>query len=112
MSKIIVKYVTKRAYCKCCSQKLPQIETSKEKQFTIRKEDVTDWAEQESWQSASDSPGELYEMVREFTNEIISFHAADMTDRIVIEKTELDRVNEFITREVLYQAVRSSSQTE
>lgn len=112
MSKIIVKYVTKRAYCKCCSQKLPQIETSKEKQFTIRKDDVTDWAEQESWQSASDSPGELYEMVREFTNEIISFHAVDMTDRVVIEKTELDRVNEFITREVLSSAVRLSIQTE
>ncbi|MEK5183333.1 hypothetical protein [Paenibacillus sp. FSL P4-0288] len=99
--KIIVKYVTKRAYCACCGQKLPQIKTSDGKQFTIRKEDVTDWAEQESWKSASDSPDELAEMVREFTNEIISFHAADMSDRIVIEKSELNRVKEFISREVV-----------
>lgn len=104
MSKIIVNYVTKRAYCRCCSQKLPQSETSKEKQFTIRKDDVTDWAEQESWDSASESSEELAEMVREFTNEIISFHAADMQDQVVIEKSELNRVKEFISQEVIGQA--------
>lgn len=112
MSKIIVNYVTQRSHCKCCEQRLLQLETSKAKQFTIRPEDVTDWAEHESWEGSYVSPDEFAEMVREFTNEIIHFHAADMFDRVVIEKTELDRVNEFIAREVLYQAVRPSSQTE
>lgn len=98
---IIVKYVTKRAYCACCRQKLPQIETSKEKQFKIRRDDVTDWEEQEVWQDASDSPEELAELVRDFTHEIISFHAADMSDRVVIENSELDKVKEFIAREVI-----------
>lgn len=104
MSQIIVNYVTKRAYCRCCSQKLPQIETSKEKQFTICKEDVTDWAEQESWDSAAEDPGDFLEMVNEFTNEIISFHAADMQDTVVVDKNERDRVKEFIAREVVVQA--------
>jgi hypothetical protein len=98
---VIVKYVTKRAYCACCRQKLPQIETSKEKQFKISKDDVTDWGEQELWQEASDIPEELADLVREFTHEIISFHAADMSDRIVIENSELDKVKEFILREVI-----------
>lgn len=98
---IIVKYVTKRAYCACCHQKLPQIETSKEKQFKISKDDVTDWELQEIWQDVSESPEELEDMVREFTEEIISFHAADMSDRIVIEKSEIDKVKEFISQEVI-----------
>lgn len=98
---IIVKYVTKRAYCACCQQKLPQIETSKEKQYKINAEDVTDWAGQEIWQEVSDSPEELADLVREFTYEIISFHAVDMSDRIVIEKSELDKMKEFISREVI-----------
>jgi hypothetical protein len=98
---MIVKYVTKRAYCACCKQKLPQIETSKEKEFKISKEDVTDWAGREIWQDASDIPEELADLVSEFTHEIISFHAADMSDRIVIEKSELDKVKEFISQEVI-----------
>ncbi|WP_339314649.1 hypothetical protein [Paenibacillus sp. FSL M7-0896] len=105
MNKIIVDYITKRSHCTCCEQRLPQVKTSKVKQFTIRTEDVTDWAEQEYWESSYVGPEEFAEMVKEFTNEIIQFHAADMFDLVVIEKTELDRVNEFIVREVLQQAV-------
>lgn len=101
MEKVIVNYVTKRAYCSCCHQKLPQIETSKEKQFTIRKGDITDWAEQETWDSASESTDDLMDMVREFTNEIIHFHAADMQDNVVIEKSEFGKVMEFIILKVI-----------
>lgn len=104
MSEITVNYVTKKSHCECCEQRLPQVETSKVKQFTIKLEDVTDWAEHESWESSYVSPDEFTDMVREFTYEIIHFHAADMFDRVVIEKTELDKVKEFIMREVLYQA--------
>lgn len=49
-------------------------------------------------------PDELAEMAREFTNGIISFHAADMQDRVIIEKSELNRVKEFISGEVVGQA--------
>ncbi|MEK3673565.1 hypothetical protein [Paenibacillus sp. FSL R10-2771] len=104
MSEITVNYVTQRSHCKCCEQRLLQVETSKVKQFTIKTEDVTDWAENEMWESAYASPEEFNEMVSEFTNETIQFFAADMYDHVVIEKTERDRVNEFITREVLHQA--------
>ncbi|OKP91404.1 hypothetical protein [Paenibacillus sp. P32E] len=112
MSEITVNYVTQRAHCKCCEQRLPQVETSKVKQFTIKTEDVTDWAEHEMWESSYVCPDEFTEMVSEFTNETIQFFAADMFDHVVMEKTELDKVKEFIMREVLYQAVRPSSQTE
>ncbi|MEI2398906.1 hypothetical protein V8V88_26930 [Paenibacillus phytohabitans] len=43
-------------------------------------------------------------MAREFTNRIISFHAADMQDRVIIEKSELNRMKEFISGEVVGQA--------
>lgn len=109
MSEITVNYVTQRSHCTCCEQRLPQLKTSKVKQFTIKPEDVTDWAEYEYWESSYVGPEEFAEMVREFTNEIIQFHAADMFDLVVIEKTELDRMNEFIVREVLHQADRPSS---
>lgn len=112
MSEITVNYVTRRSHCECCEQRLPQVKTSKVKQFTIKPDDVTDWAEHEMWESSYVDPEEFSEMVSEFTNEIIQFHAADMFDSIVIEKTELDRMNEFITREVLYPDVRPSNQTE
>ncbi|MEK3700497.1 MULTISPECIES: hypothetical protein [unclassified Paenibacillus] len=41
---------------------------------------------------------------QEFTNRIISFHAADMQDRVILEKSELNWVKEFISGEVVGQA--------
>ncbi|OMF30935.1 hypothetical protein [Paenibacillus sp. FSL H8-0259] len=105
MSEITVNYVTQRSHCECCEQRLPQVETSKVKQFMIKTEDVTDWAKLEYWESSYVGADEFFDMVREFTNETIQFFAADMYDHVVIEKTELERVNEFIVREVLHQAV-------
>lgn len=109
MSKIIVNYVTKQSHCSCCEQRLLQIKTSKVKQFTIRPEDVTDWADREAWQSSSECADEMEQMVNEFVNEIISFHAEDMFSEIVIENIELVNLKEFIVREVLHQAVGHQS---
>lgn len=99
--KVTVQYVTQRAHCTCCRQKLPQLETSAERHFKISARDVIDWAEEDIWRDISESPEELDDMVREFTYEIISFHAADLSDEVVIGKSELDKVKEFISREVI-----------
>lgn len=99
--KVTVRYVTQRAHCTCCRQKLPQLETSAERHFNISAGDVTDWAEEDIWRDVSESPEELADMIREFTYEIISFHAADLSDEVVIDKSELDKVKEFISRKVI-----------
>lgn len=98
---ITVKYVVKRAYCQCCRQKLPQIVKNDKNQFKIGKEDVIDWAEQETWKDASHDPEELACMVREFTHEIISFNAVSLSDSVSIEKSELDKVKDFVTQKVI-----------
>ncbi|MNT41692.1 hypothetical protein D3C72_1780610 [compost metagenome] len=99
--KIILNYVTKRAYCQCCKQKLPEISISKEKQFTIRKEDVLDWAEKDIWSDISTSTDDLSAMIHEFIHEIIHFNAAEISDAVVVAKGELSRVSEFILREIV-----------
>ncbi|OKP81622.1 hypothetical protein A3842_11120 [Paenibacillus sp. P3E] len=73
---------------------------------------MTDWAEQEIWQCSSECADEFEQMVNEFVSEIISFHAADMFEQVVIENIELVNVKEFIAREVVGQAAGHRNATE
>jgi len=95
---VVVNYQTQKHYCACCNQKLPEAETSKPREFEISKEDALHWA---NWKDAAEYPEDLESMVDEFVYEIIKFHAVDSNVKLIIEESEVEKVREFILREVV-----------
>jgi len=95
---IVIKYKIQRNYCSCCNQKLPQPKISDAKDFRIREKDAVEWAD---WQSAAEYSEDIDMMVPEFVLEIIDFWAGDSLTKVIIEKSEIDKVKDFILQEVV-----------
>lgn len=95
---VIVKYKTQKQYCSCCDQKLPSPKVSKEMEFEISKEGALQWT---NWHDAAEYTEDMEGMVPEFVHEIISFHATNSHEKIIIEKSEVEKVREFILRVVV-----------
>ncbi|MCM3746550.1 hypothetical protein M3223_04195 [Paenibacillus pasadenensis] len=71
---------------------------SKERVFNIGKNDALSWAD---WKDIAEYPEDMERLVPEFVHEIISFHAVDSYETIIVEQSEVDRVKEFILKEVV-----------
>lgn len=95
---IVVKYKTQKHYCSCCDQKLPNPKVSKEMEFEISKEGAMSWT---NWHDYAEYPEDMESAVPEFVHEIISFHATNSYEKLIIEDSEVERVKEFILRAVV-----------
>jgi hypothetical protein len=95
---IVVKYKTEKNYCSCCNQKLPNPQTSKEREFEFSKENALNWAD---WHSDAEYPEDMEGMVQEFVHETISFYATSSYEEIIIDDGEVEKVKEFILRVVV-----------
>ena len=93
---IVVKYQTKKNYCSCCDQKLPQAEISKIREIEFSKEIALNWV---NWNEVVEFPEDMESMVPEFIHETISFFATNSYEKIIIEDSEVEKVKEFIFRE-------------
>lgn len=95
---IVVKYQTEKHYCSCCNQKLPSVETSKVKEFEFNKDASLSWV---NWNEVAQYPEDMESMVPEFVYETISFFATNSDEKIIVEDSEIEKVKEFILREVI-----------
>lgn len=93
-----VKYKTERSYCACCNQKLPDVETSKTKEFEIDKDTALSYGD---WSFVAGYPEDMEDAVSEFVYETIVFYSANTPERIIIDDSEIQKVEEFILREVI-----------
>jgi hypothetical protein len=95
---VIVKYKTLTYHCSCCEQKLPEPKIGKLREFTFSKDTAESYAD---WNSASEFPEDMERMVPDFVYETIRFYAVDSDVKVVIEPSEIEKVREFILREVV-----------
>jgi hypothetical protein len=95
---VVVKYQTQKSYCPCCNQKLPEIETSKTKEFKIDKETAMSWT---NWNEVAEYPEDMESMVPEFVHETIVFFSVNTPEKIIIDDSEVEKVKEFILHEVI-----------
>jgi hypothetical protein len=94
---VTVKYQTKKAYCSCCEQKLPKAEVdNREIEFTVK--NALDWV---NWNEVVEYHEDMESMVPEFIYETISFWATDSHEKIMFEDSEVEKVKDFILREVV-----------
>lgn len=88
----MINYRTRRDYCHCCDRKLDNPKLSEIREFRIDKDDVLSWTE---WKVVIEYDDIKY-MVREFVCDTIRFFATNFDDKLLIEKSEFDKVIEFI----------------
>lgn len=97
---VTIEYRTKKEYCSCCNQKLPEVSTSKIRKFEISKAGAKQWID---WGEAAEYPEDMERLVPEFVHETISFFATNSYEKIIVEDSEIERVRAFILNEVITQ---------
>jgi hypothetical protein len=96
---VIIKYQIKKTYCSCCGQKLPDPEVSNEREFIISLEDAIEWVD---WNSAVKADDDFHAMVEEFVYNAISFWISfDADDHLLIDKSEFQKVEKFILKNII-----------
>ncbi len=98
MDSLKVEYKTKRGICQCCQQSLPTPEISDVREFRFSKENMVDYA---PWKEIMEDEDEFNEIAEEFAYETINFFATSIDAKLIIEKSELDRVKQFIKLEAI-----------
>jgi hypothetical protein len=98
---VVVNYKTQKGFCSCCNQKLPEPKTSKIRKFEFSKDTCLEWLSQENWQVEAEDKDELQRIVEEFVYETIGFFATSSDDSIIIENSDLDKVKQFVLKEVI-----------
>lgn len=95
--KIVVKYRSQRNYCPCCEQKLAKPETTKPIKFELSKKNIM---EADDWEEFIED-GELRRVVRDYVTSTISFFATpSRMDRIIVDDSEIEKVEKYILSEV------------
>jgi len=99
--KVIVEYKTQQDYCDCCGQKIEKPKTSKTKEFHISKYDCYSYLSEDDWKIESEDETELERIVEEFVCGTIEFYATSSYEVILIEKSEIKKVKNFILDEIV-----------
>lgn len=97
-STVIIEYRTRKDYCQCCYQKLPNPKTSDIRDFELSKQNLIEYG---NWKEIAEFEEDLEEVVRDYIYNTISFFATSSYENILIENSEFDKVKEFILNEVL-----------
>lgn len=97
MSSITVEYKTQKSYCSCCHQKLEKPETSKVKTMEFSKETALSWA---PWTEIAEDPEDMESLVPEYVRETIYFFAASSLEKVIVEKSEIEKVKSWIVNHV------------
>lgn len=99
--KVKVEYKTQQDHCNCCGHKLEKPKTSKTREFYISKDDCFAWLDEESWETEAEDNDELTRIVDEFICDTIDFFATNSHEVILIDKSEIEKVKQFILEEVV-----------
>lgn len=94
---VTVQYKTQRHYCNCCNNKLAE-PVVKDREFEIRKQHAEDWTD---WAEFAEYPEDITSIVEDFVQDVISFHAMNSYEQLLIEDSEIDKVRDFIMSEIL-----------
>ena len=97
-STIDINYRTRKEYCQCCNQKLPNVKTSEIKEFEFDK-DILKTAV--NWEEFAEFEEDLQDIIREYIYETISFFATRSDERLIIDNKEFEKVKQFIYDEVI-----------
>jgi hypothetical protein len=95
---VVINYKTRREYCPCCEQKLPNPKTSETKEFEFTKESAMNWCS--DWNAVVQDKDDFQSVVQDFVSETIDFFATT-EDRLLIDKSEIEKVKKFILKAVL-----------
>ena len=101
MDKVTIEYQTRKDYCHCCEQKLPNPVISATRTFNFTKDNFLESLEKENWKVEAECKEALLSLIKEFVYETIQFYAADSDDRILIEKNEFLKVKTFVLEKVI-----------
>ncbi|MGG3890266.1 hypothetical protein [Metabacillus fastidiosus] len=96
--KVVVEYKTKRDYCHCCNQKLPEAKVSEMRKFELSKENFLEWTD--DWDEIA-KYDDLGCVVEEFVYETIDFYTTSSYESIVIDGSEFDKINQFVLNELI-----------
>ena len=94
---ITVNYQTRKDYCNCCEQKLPNAKISEMKEFDFDKKSLMSWGD---WNELAQYDDDLNDCVEQYVCETIGFFAESSTERILVNESELVKVKEFILKEL------------
>ncbi|MBM7580034.1 hypothetical protein [Jeotgalibacillus terrae] len=97
MDSLTIKYQLKKEVCTCCYQALPEPQTSSTSEFTFNKEQSLSYA---PWEDILEDQDEFEEFVEEYASDTIQFFAGTSTAVVMIEKSEIDKVKEFLKTNV------------
>jgi hypothetical protein len=90
---VVVEYKTRKDYCQCCDQKLPNPKVSEIREFEFNKENLKSWTD---WKEVAEFEEDLKDIVIEYVCETIRFFAMSSDDRLLIGDSEFDKVRKFI----------------
>lgn len=96
---VIVKYRTRKDYCNCCEQKIPNPKTSELQEFKFNKVDIQGCGY--DWKEVVEFEDDLQEIVREYVYDTIRFFATSSYEVIIIDGSEFEKVKQFILNEVV-----------
>lgn len=96
-STVIINYKTRKDYCHCCEQKLPNAKTSGNREFVISKDDVMG---SRDWKEVLEFEDDFQSIVEEYIYETISFFATNSYEKIFIENSEFEKVKQLIKHAV------------
>lgn len=99
--KVRVEYKTQQNHCSCCGHKLENPKTSEVRGFYISKDDCYAYLSEEYWKTEAENDVELEIMVEEFVHETIDFFAISSHEVTLIEKSEIEKVKQFILENVI-----------
>lgn len=102
---IVVKYSTKKKYCSCCSQELPNEVVSDEREFEISSEAAASWTD---WDLIAEFPEDMD--VGEFVHEVIYFHSVNSNEKLMVNDSEVERVRSWILDTVVTKSIDQTDQ--
>ncbi|WP_099301955.1 hypothetical protein [Bacillus sp. Marseille-P3800] len=93
MNYLTLEYRTKWDVCQCCDQRLPAEKSSNVREFDFHEENILDWG---NWRDFMEDEEEFSEMVQEYVVNTIDFFATSSDEKILIEESEFNKMEEFI----------------
>lgn len=99
--KVKVEYQTEQDHCSCCGHELERPKTSGTREFYFSKDDCLAWLNQDGWKMESTDKDSFQELVYEFVWSTIDFFAVSSYEVIHIEKSEFNKVKQFILENIV-----------
>ena len=96
---VVVKYRTEQRYCHCCGQEFPEVKKSNLQEIEFTKKTALNWTD--DWGLIAEFPEDLESLVSEFIHQTIDFWILGSNERCIVEDSEIEKVTEFILREVV-----------